>query len=113
MGSDSDRFDNDGWIDLAVLVETDKGTELRVLRNRGAAGFEDVSSAVGADKIKLKNPRSVIAADVDGDGAADLIVTQADGPPVVLHNVGGKQESFAAHRFDGAGGQQDRDWHEG
>jgi Tfp pilus assembly protein PilF len=84
-------IDNDGWIDLAVLVETDKGAELRVLRNCGAKGFEDVSAAVGADKLMLKSPRSLIAADVDGDGAADLIVTQADGPPVVLHNAGGSR----------------------
>ncbi|MFZ0662777.1 MAG: FG-GAP-like repeat-containing protein [Acidobacteriaceae bacterium] len=84
-------IDNDGWIDLAVLVETAKGAELRVLRNMGAKGFADVSAAVGADKLTLKNPRSLIATDVDGDGAADLIVTQADGPPLVLHNVGGNK----------------------
>ncbi len=41
-------------------------------RNRGTEGFEDVSDAVGLTKLKLVNPRSVIAADVDGDGAADL-----------------------------------------
>jgi Tfp pilus assembly protein PilF len=84
-------IDNDGWIDLAVLVETDKGAELRVLRNLGAKGFADVSAEVGADKLQLKDPRGLIAADVDGDGAADLIVTQAGGPPVVLHNVGGSK----------------------
>lgn len=84
-------IDNDGWIDLAVLVETEKGAELRVLRNRGTQGFEDVSAAVGADKLALKDPRSLMAADVDGDGAADLIVTQAGGPPLVLHNVGGNK----------------------
>lgn len=81
--------DNDGWIDLAVIAETANGPSLRVLRNRGAQGFEDVSAALGLDKVKLKNPRSVIAVDVDGDGAADLIVTEQDGPPVVLRNVGG------------------------
>jgi len=84
-------IDNDGWIDLAVLVETDKGAELRVLRNCGKEGFKDVSAEVGADKLHLKDPRSLIAADVDGDGAADLIVTQADGPPLVLYNVGGNK----------------------
>ena len=84
-------IDNDGWIDMAVTVETAHGTELRVLRNRGAQGFEDVSKAVGLDKDGLTNPRQVIAADVDGDGATDLIVTQLDGPVVVLHNVGGNR----------------------
>ena len=84
-------IDNDGWIDLAFVAETDKGAELRVLRNCGAKGFEDVSAAVGADKLTLKDPRSLIAADMDGDGAADMIVTQADGPPLVLHNVGGNK----------------------
>ncbi|MGH9586759.1 MAG: FG-GAP-like repeat-containing protein [Acidobacteriaceae bacterium] len=84
-------IDNDGWIDLAVLVEAARGPELRVLRNMGAKGFEDVSAAVGADKLTLKDPRSLIAADVNSDGAADLVVTQAGAPPVVLKNVGGNK----------------------
>lgn len=84
-------IDNDGWIDLAVLVDTANGPELRVLRNCGSKGFQDVSAAVGANKLHLKNPRSLIAADVNGDGAADLIVTQAGGPPLVLRNIGGSK----------------------
>ena len=94
-------IDNDGWIDLAVIVETERGAELRVLRNRGADGFEDVSKAVGADKLKLTNPRSVIAVDVDGDGAADLLVTQLNRPPVVLHNVGGNRNHSMRLAFTG------------
>jgi tetratricopeptide (TPR) repeat protein len=82
-------IDNDGWIDLAVTVETAKGAELRILRNRGALGFEDVSDAVGLSKVRLTQPRQVIAVDVDGDGATDLVVTQLDEPVVVLRNVGG------------------------
>lgn len=84
-------IDNDGWIDLAAIVQTINGPALRVWRNRGAQGFEDVSAAVGADKLKLSNPRSVVAADVDGDGAADLIVTQWNAAPMVLRNVGGNR----------------------
>ncbi|MEO8736444.1 MAG: FG-GAP-like repeat-containing protein [Edaphobacter sp.] len=84
-------IDNDGWIDLAAIVETANGTELRVWRNRGKQGFEDVSNTVGLSKLKLHNPRSVIAADIDGDGAADLIVTQLNAPPVILRNVGGSR----------------------
>ena len=94
-------IDNDGWIDLAVIVQTASGPELRILRNRGKAGFEDVSKAVGADKLKLVEPRSVIAADVDGDGAADLIVTQLNHPPVVLRNVGGNRNHSMRLAFTG------------
>ncbi len=81
-------IDNDGWIDLAAIVETSAGPQVRVLRNRGDGSFEDVSHTLGLDRVKLHTPRGLIAADVDGDGAADLIVTQKDAPPVVLHNVG-------------------------
>jgi cytochrome c-type biogenesis protein CcmH/NrfG len=84
-------IDNDGWIDLAAIVETAKGPELRVWRNRGPEGFEDVSNAVGASKLKLASPRSVVAADIDGDGAADFIITQLGAAPAVLRNIGGSR----------------------
>jgi Tfp pilus assembly protein PilF len=84
-------IDNDGWIDLAAIVETANGPGLRVWRNRGPEGFEDVSNAVGLSNLKLENPRSIIAADIDGDGAADLIVTQPNAAPLVLRNEGGNK----------------------
>ena len=83
--------DNDGWIDLAAVLKVSGKTELHVFRNLGPKGFEDVSAVLGLDKIELHGGRSVIAADVDGDGAADLIVTQEDGAPLVLRNVGGNK----------------------
>ena len=39
-------------------------------------------------------PRGLIAADVDGDGAPDLIVTQENAPPVLLRNVGANKNHF-------------------
>ncbi|HZD32151.1 MAG TPA: FG-GAP-like repeat-containing protein, partial [Candidatus Angelobacter sp.] len=69
-------LDNDGWIDLAVVVDTAKGAEVRAFRNAGARGFEDVSVSLGLDKLKLHDPRALIAADLDNDLAADLLVTQ-------------------------------------
>ena len=84
-------FDNDGWIDLAVVVETAQGPELRVLRNKGAQRFEDVSAVLGLEKLTLRDPRAVVAADLDNDLAADLVVTQLGGDPVVLHNQGGNK----------------------
>jgi len=82
-------IDNDGWIDLAAIVETKAGPRVRVFRNRGDGSFEDVSHALGLDTVKLKAPRGLIA--VDGDGAPNLIVTQLDAPPVLLRNVGGNK----------------------
>ena len=84
-------FDNDGWIDLAVIVETAHGPELRMLRNVGDQGFEDVSAKLGLDKIKLQQPRSVVAADVDGNNDSDLIVSQLGANPVILRNDGGNK----------------------
>lgn len=84
-------IDNDGWIDLAAIVDTGHGPEVRVWRNLGDKGFEDVTSAVGLDKVKLTHPRSLLAADVDGDGAADLVVARLGASPVVLHNEGGSR----------------------
>jgi Flp pilus assembly protein TadD len=88
-------IDNDGWIDLAVIVETAAGPRVRVLRNQGDGSFADVSAALGLDAVKLTAPRGLIAADVDGDGAADLIVTQEGAEPVLLKNVGANKNHFA------------------
>ncbi len=96
-------FDNDGWIDLAVIVETSHGARLRVLRNCGSRGFEDVTDALKLAKLDVSGAKSLIAADVDGDGAPDLIVARGNQPPLVLHNVGGNRESFASDCAHGPG----------
>jgi Flp pilus assembly protein TadD len=87
-GITSVDIDNDGWIDLAAIVETARGSEVKVLRNLGERGFGDVSKDLGLDKVQLKQPRSLVAADVERKGAADLIVTQNGGPSVLLKNEG-------------------------
>jgi tetratricopeptide (TPR) repeat protein len=87
-------IDNDGWIDLAAIVDTTAGPQIKVFRNKGDGTFEDVSSRLGLDSVQLKEPRGLIAADVDGDGAADLIVTQVNAPPVLLKNVGANKNHF-------------------
>jgi hypothetical protein len=87
-------IDNDGWIDLAAVVETKSGPRVKVFRNRGDGSFEDVSHALGLDSMRLAAPRGLIAADVDGDGAPDLIVTQENAPPVLLRNVGANKNHF-------------------
>src|SRR5579863_6195056 len=94
-------IDNDGWIDLAAIIETKAGPQIRVLRNRGDGTFEDISQVLGLDKVTLGAARGLIAADVEGKGAADLIVTQLNAPPVLLRNEGGNKNHSV--RLDLAG----------
>jgi tetratricopeptide (TPR) repeat protein len=84
-------FDNDGWLDLVMAVETASGSLLRMLRNVGPDGFVDVTKQLKLNAAMLKSPRSLLAVDLNDDGAADLIVTQADGSAVALMNKGGEQ----------------------
>ena len=87
-------IDNDGWIDLAAIVQTAAGPRVKVLRNKGDGSFEDVSHSLGLDSVALKAPRGLIAADVDGDGAPDLIATQLNAAPLLLRNVGANKNHF-------------------
>ena len=87
-------IDNDGWIDLAAIVQTRAGPRVRVFRNRGDGTFEDVSHALGLDRIRLTAPRGLVAAEVVGDGAPDLIVIQKNAPPVLLRNMGANKNHF-------------------
>ena len=88
-------IDNDGWLDLAAIVETSSGPRVKVFRNKGDGTFEDVSGALGLESVALLHaPRGLIAADIDGDGGTDLIVTQEDAQPVLLRNVGANKNHF-------------------
>jgi len=88
-------YDNDGWADLVAVGETFSGEGRVVLfRNEGSAGFRDVTHETGLDRVVLHHPRSVIAFDFDGDGATDLLITQNQGPPVLLKNVGAERNSW-------------------
>ena len=59
--------------------------------NCGTDGFKDVSEALGLSKLKLDGARSLIAADLEGSGAPDLVVGRLGAPPLVLRNVGGNK----------------------
>ena len=87
-------YDNDGWLDLAAAGEASGGAELRLLRNLGSKGWSDVTKSVALDTVKLNQPRAIAVADIDGNGDADLVVTQLGGAPVVLRNEGGSQHAW-------------------
>ena len=81
-------FDNDGWIDLALLLQTATGPQLRVLRNLGPAGFTDVTAQLHLDHLHLAAPQSLYAFDLDHTGAPSLLLTQANGDDILLTGIG-------------------------
>ena len=87
-------IDNDGWIDLAAIVETKAGPQVCVFRNRGDGSFEDFSHSLLLEQQTFVAPRGLIAVDVEGKGVSDLIVTQLNAPPVLLRNVGANKNHF-------------------
>jgi Flp pilus assembly protein TadD len=87
-------YDNDGWLDLAAVGEGANGGEIRVLRNRGDAGWADVTKQLQLDGVKLKQPRALATADLKTDGSPDFVITQAEGAPVALENVGANKNHW-------------------
>jgi tetratricopeptide (TPR) repeat protein len=95
-------YDNDGWLDIVAAGESATGGEVRgevrLLRNLGmggrTSGWADVTKDVHLDAVKLTQPRAIAVADVDGNGGADLLVTQLGGAPVLLRNEGGNLHNW-------------------
>jgi hypothetical protein len=87
-------YDNDGWLDLVAAGESSSGGGLRLLRNLGSKGWADVTKEVRLDAVKLNQPRAIAVADIDGNGDADLVVTQLGGAPLVLRNEGGNRNNW-------------------
>jgi hypothetical protein len=94
-------YDNDGWVDLVAAGESNDGGELKVLRNKGTQGFEDATRATALGVLKLASPRAVLAADYDRDGDSDLLITQNNGPAVLLRNDGGNRNGWLRLAFRG------------
>ena len=65
-------YDNDGWLDLLAF-----GSGVRVWRNVGKRGFQDVTAALGLDKTGPVD--DVVAADFDQDGDTDLVTASGTG----------------------------------
>lgn len=82
-------FDLDGWLDLAVGVESGGGVEApcRIWRNRGDGTFVDVAAEVGANVRGFV--KAVLWGDVDDDGDPDLFLSRLGEPNVLLRNDDG------------------------
>ncbi len=60
-------------------------THSQVLRNAGDLTFADMSKAWGVGRDAAIS-QGIALADLDGDGALDVVMTRLDEPPVVYHN---------------------------
>ena len=79
-------YDNDGWLDIFAL-----GKGLRVWRNRGEKGFQEVTHELGLDPLAGIDIESVVAADFNNDCATDLLIAQAQGGLKLFLNQGAQQ----------------------
>lgn len=98
-------YDNDGNVDLLLsnghpdlMVEQrlqDVGYRERMLlfRNTGS-GWKNVSAESGPIFSRELAGRGMAVGDFDNNGAVDILVTQNDGPPVLLRNHAGRENHW-------------------
>jgi enediyne biosynthesis protein E4 len=99
-------YDNDGWPDIFVSdghIENEiERVQKRVsyaepphlFRNLGAGKFQEVTSQMGAAFANPKVGRGAAYADIDNDGALDVLVTTNGGRPWLFHNEGQTNHSL-------------------
>ena len=96
-GSTALDYDNDGRMDLLVAADT-----LRLFRSEGAAGrFREVTSEVGLKDLDVKGARGLVAADLDHDGDADVVLARNASAPLLLRNEGGNVNSWLEVKLAG------------
>jgi hypothetical protein len=99
-------FDNDGWPDIFVadghIEDEIERVQKRVtyaepphlFRNLGGSKFEDVTAKVGVALAAPKVARGAAYADINNDGALDILLTTNGGPAHLYRNEGGTNRSL-------------------
>ena len=90
-------YDNDGWPDVLMVNGhvypdvRDAGFTMRRLlyRNLGNGRFADVSQTSGAAITAQFSSRGLATLDYDNDGRTDVVITNMNDRPSLLHNTGG------------------------
>ena len=98
-------YDNDGWPDIFVadghIEDQIEAVQKRVsyaepphlFRNLGSGKFQEVTASLGAEFAKPRVARGAAYADIDNDGALDVLVTTNAGRVLLFHNGGGTNRS--------------------
>ena len=98
-------YDNDGWPDIFVAdghIENEiERVQKRVsyaepphlFRNLGSGRFQEVTEQMGTAFASPKVARGAAYADIDNDGALDVLVTTNGGRLWLFHNEGGTNHS--------------------
>ena len=104
-------YDNDGWPDIFIAdghIENEvERVQKRVkyaepphmFRNLGAGKFEETTDSLGAAFALPRVGRGAAYADIDNDGALDLLLTTNGGPAYLFHNTGGTNHSLRFRLF--------------
>jgi hypothetical protein len=99
-------YDNDGWPDIFVAdghIENEiERVQKRVsyaepphlFHNLGGGKFQEVTAQAGAAFASPKVARGAAYADIDNDGALDVLVTTNGGRAWLFHNEGGTNHSL-------------------
>ena len=99
-------YDNDGWPDIFVAdghIENEiERVQKRVsyaepphlFRNLGGGKFTEVTQQMGIAFAAPKVARAGAYADIDNDGALDILLTTNGGRPYLFHNEGGSNHSL-------------------
>ncbi|HUJ94825.1 MAG TPA: CRTAC1 family protein [Terriglobales bacterium] len=99
-------YDNDGWMDILVadghIEDQIQRVQKRVsyaepphlFRNLGGGKFQEVTDSLGADFASPKVARGAAYADIDNDGALDVLMTTNGGRALLFHNEGGTNHSL-------------------
>jgi hypothetical protein len=91
-------FDNNGWLDLFVAnghvypqvdgrgIGTKYAQRKQVFRNVDGRRFKDVTDEVGGGLLVEKSSRGAAFGDYDNDGRIDVVVSNINDRPTLLHN---------------------------
>ncbi|MCP4202745.1 MAG: CRTAC1 family protein [bacterium] len=111
-------YNNDGWLDLAVVNGAVKRLEAlarkaddypfhqpnQLFRNLGKGRFADATAALGTAADQSEVSRGLAVGDVDNDGDPDFLITNDNGPVRLLRNDLGDRNNWLGARLLGKTG---------